>query len=150
NPDFTITPTSADIPPADSLRFEITAHSHHAARTYFIIHDNADPIPDSVFVQTAEPLATPGTEPSEYTLEQNFPNPFNPATKISFNLPSGEFVTLKIYDALGREVATIVNEHRDAGSYQETFDAARLASGLYTYRLRAGSFMQTRKMMIAK
>jgi len=88
--------------------------------------------------------------PADYVLDQNFPNPFNPSTTVTFELPKAEHVTLKIYDVLGREVATLVDELRGAGIYQETFNAGRLASGLYFYRLTAGSFGQIRKMMLVK
>lgn len=86
----------------------------------------------------------------EYQLEQNYPNPFNPTTNITFVLPKAETVSLKVYDVLGREVATLVNERRDAGVYTVPFNAANLASGVYFYKLQAGSFSQTRKMMLVK
>ncbi|MCS6988941.1 MAG: T9SS type A sorting domain-containing protein [Chloroherpetonaceae bacterium] len=87
---------------------------------------------------------------ADYRLEQNYPNPFNPTTTIAYVLPKAEKVSLKVYDVLGREVATLVNEVKGAGAHATTFDAANLASGVYFYRLQAGSFSQTKKMMLVK
>ena len=88
--------------------------------------------------------------PVQFTLEQNYPNPFNPTTAISYQLSANSFVTLKVYDLLGREVATLVNGQRESGSYQTTFDASHLSSGVYLYQLRAGDYVQTRKMALMK
>jgi photosystem II stability/assembly factor-like uncharacterized protein len=83
--------------------------------------------------------------PESYGISQNYPNPFNPTTTINYQLPVNGFVTLKIYDLLGRKVATLVNGRQNAGYYYATFNASNLPSGVYFYRLQAGSFMQTRK-----
>jgi glucuronoarabinoxylan endo-1,4-beta-xylanase len=88
--------------------------------------------------------------PTSYALEQSYPNPFNPRTVVSSQLPVASDVTLVVYDVLGREVAVLVNERRAAGSYQDTFDASGLSSGVYIYRLRAGSFVQSRTMLLLK
>lgn len=90
--------------------------------------------------------------PDNYHLAQNYPNPFNPSTKITFVIPNGErnLVTLKVFDILGNEVATLVNEYREAGRYEVTFDASNLASGMYLYRLQSGSFVETKKMILIK
>ncbi len=88
--------------------------------------------------------------PTTYLLSQNYPNPFNPSTTISFSIPTSEFVTLKVYDVLGREVATLVNEHVRAGSYSYNFDARNLTSGVYLYKLQAGKYSETKKMVLAK
>ncbi len=88
--------------------------------------------------------------PLEFKLEQNYPNPFNPVTVIKFKVPSSQLMTLKIYDLLGREVATMVNEEKQPGSYEVKFDGSNLASGTYFYRLQAGSFVQVKKMMLIK
>ncbi|MDW8464796.1 MAG: T9SS type A sorting domain-containing protein [Chloroherpetonaceae bacterium] len=91
------------------------------------------------------------SRPTRFELSQNYPNPFNPTTNIRFSLPSSEVVTLKIYDITGREVATLINgERRAAGVYQLTYDASALASGVYLYRLQAGSFVDTKKMTLIK
>lgn len=85
-----------------------------------------------------------------FDLSQNYPNPFNPVTTISWQLPVGSHQVLKIFDVLGNEVATLVDEYRGAGRYEVTFDGSGLASGLYIYQLRAGNFTSTKKMMLLK
>jgi hypothetical protein len=88
--------------------------------------------------------------PSSFVLAQNYPNPFNPSTKIQYAIPAGSFVTLKVYDMLGREVATLVNQEQAAGVYEATFDASNLANGAYVYSLKAGGFSQVKTMMLLK
>jgi len=85
-----------------------------------------------------------------YTLFQNFPNPFNPETAIEFSIPNSEFVTLKIYNILGEEVTTLVSERLTAGRHKYEWDASRLTSGIYLYRLESGSFRQTKKLILLK
>ncbi|MDD8016927.1 MAG: T9SS type A sorting domain-containing protein [Bacteroidota bacterium] len=85
-----------------------------------------------------------------FGLQQNFPNPFNPSTIINYQLPITSYVTLKVYDLLGREVATLVNEMKEAGYHTFQFHGADLASGIYFYQLRAGDFLQTKKMVLMK
>jgi hypothetical protein len=81
---------------------------------------------------------------------QNYPNPFNPVTSIRYSIAVKGFVTIKIYDILGREVNTIVNELRDAGTYEVMLDASRFASGVYFYTINSGSFTDTKKMLLVK
>ncbi len=88
--------------------------------------------------------------PAEFALGQNYPNPFNPSTTINYELPASNFVTLKIYDLVGKEVATLVNEKLDAGRYSATFNGANLASGMYFYKISAGQFTFVRKMVLIK
>ncbi|MGD0591693.1 MAG: T9SS type A sorting domain-containing protein [Bacteroidota bacterium] len=88
--------------------------------------------------------------PASFILAQNYPNPFNPSTTIKFQIPSKGFVTLKIYDIIGREVATLVNGFQEAGNYTVQWSAANLSSGVYWYRLTAGTFVQTNKMLLLK
>ncbi len=88
--------------------------------------------------------------PDKFALEQNYPNPFNPTTKIRFDIPTTEFVTLKIFDVTGREIRTVVNEKLNAGIYEREFDGAGLTSGIYFYRLEAGDFKATKKMIMLK
>ena len=78
--------------------------------------------------------------PVEYNLDQNFPNPFNPSTTIRYSVIQPDLVRIKIYDILGREVKTLVNELKQAGTYEVQFDASGLASGIYLYRIESGSF----------
>ena len=83
-------------------------------------------------------------------LNQNYPNPFNPTTTISFSIPSSAFTSLKVYDILGNEVATLVNEEKPAGEYDITFDASALTSGVYLYRLNVGNISEMKKMILMK
>ncbi|MCU0343813.1 MAG: PQQ-binding-like beta-propeller repeat protein [Ignavibacterium sp.] len=86
----------------------------------------------------------------EFILSQNYPNPFNPITKIKYQLPTDLYVSIKVYNILGKEVALLVNEFKPAGSYEVKFDANSLTSGIYFYRIDAGTFVQTRKMILLK
>ena len=85
-----------------------------------------------------------------YSLKQNFPNPFNPSTKIIYSLSEAGFVQLKVYNILGVEVATLVNEYKYSGNYSSDFDASKLSSGVYLYKLSVNNFNQTRKMILEK
>lgn len=87
---------------------------------------------------------------TSFSLEQNYPNPFNPTTLISYQLPITGFVNLKVFDVLGNEVTTLVNEYKSAGSYEIEFDAGSLSSGVYFYKLQAGDFVSARKMLLTK
>ena len=87
---------------------------------------------------------------NSYRLNQNYPNPFNPSTSISYSIAKTEMVTIKVVDILGREVATLLNEVKPAGNYQLQFDASKLSSGVYFYKLQAGSFVDTKKMTLIK
>jgi hypothetical protein len=88
--------------------------------------------------------------PVGYSLSQNYPNPFNPSTSIIFELPKSSEVTLRVYDMLGSEVSVLVNERREAGVYEVKFDGSGLSSGVYFYRIVAGSFVQTRKLLLLR
>jgi hypothetical protein len=90
------------------------------------------------------------TLPSDFNLYQNYPNPFNPETKIRFDLPKSTFVTLKIYDVLGSEIRTIVNEELRPGKYETSFNASLLASGMYIYQLTAGEYTASKKLVFIK
>ena len=91
-----------------------------------------------------------GGTPAGFELNQNYPNPFNPSTTISFTLPQAGNVTLKVYNALGQEIATLVNGRQTAQNYEVTFDASNLASGIYIYTLRTDNFSQSKKMLLVK
>ncbi|HAS81032.1 TPA: hypothetical protein DD445_01665 [Candidatus Nomurabacteria bacterium] len=88
--------------------------------------------------------------PSEFVLSQNYPNPFNPSTTINYQVPEKNLVTLKVYDILGREIETLVNEEKPIGNYEVNFNASNLPSGAYFYKLQAGSFVETKKMILLK
>lgn len=88
--------------------------------------------------------------PSKYDLAQNYPNPFNPVTNLEFGISNLRFVTLKVYDMLGKEVSTLVNEKLNPGTYKVEFDGSSLPGGVYFYRLTSGDFTDTRRMMLIK
>jgi len=88
--------------------------------------------------------------PERYSLSQNYPNPFNPTTKINFSLPKNGIVTLKVFDVLGKEVMTLINEQKNAGSYEVEFNAGNLASGAYFFRMQSGEFSEIKRMMLIK
>jgi hypothetical protein len=106
------------------------------------------PTEENLFTSNED--AVDGEIPSSFRLLQNYPNPFNPSTVISYQLAGNSEVSLKVYDMLGREVATLVEERKSAGSYQVNFDASSLSSGMYIYRLQAGGKVFTQKMMLIK
>ena len=91
-----------------------------------------------------------GEIPTVYGLKQNYPNPFNPSTVISYSLPESGLVSLKVFDILGQEVADLVNQIKSAGVYEVSFDASNLTTGLYIYRMEAGNFTETKKMLLVK
>lgn len=95
-------------------------------------------------------VENPGTIPNEFTLYQNYPNPFNPTTVISYQLPVSSNVSIKVYDLLGREVSTLVEEYKQAGKYQINFNADGLSSGVYYYQLKTGNFIQTKKLIFLR
>ncbi len=88
--------------------------------------------------------------PINYSLSQNYPNPFNPTTTINYQIPGINFVTIKVYDVLGNEVVILINEEKDVGNYEVEFDGKDLPSGVYFYTLKAGSFVETKKMVLMK
>lgn len=88
--------------------------------------------------------------PSEYKLHQNYPNPFNPATTIKYQIPTDGLVQIKVYDLIGREVMTLVNERKAAGTYETVFNATSFASGIYFYKIQSGNFVETKRMMLVK
>ena len=88
--------------------------------------------------------------PNAYSLSQNYPNPFNPTTTIKYSVPKSSFVSLTVYDLLGREIASLVNEEKPPGVYTVNFNGSNFASGIYFYRFRAGSFIQTKKFVLIK
>ncbi len=107
---------------------------------------------DSIYVKNSIVGIVPvgNLIPSIYSLEQNYPNPFNPVTNIKFGIPYSGNVKLIVFDILGREVATLINEFKSSGNYVVDFDASSLSSGAYFYRIESGSFTETKKMFLVK
>ncbi|MBN8572182.1 MAG: T9SS type A sorting domain-containing protein, partial [Ignavibacteria bacterium] len=90
------------------------------------------------------------TMPDKFSLEQNYPNPFNPTTKIRFELPKSSFISLKVYNSSGKEVDELINGKLSAGIFEETFNASKLSSGVYFYKLTTDEFVETKKMLLVK
>jgi len=105
---------------------------------------------DSVSVNFTVTDVGDNSNPNEFNLFDNYPNPFNPSTIIRYSIPELSFTSIKIYDALGKEVSSLVNESKSAGIYEVEFNASNLSSGIYYYTLQAGSFTQTKKMILTK
>lgn len=103
-----------------------------------------------ITVQAASDIRNEGISIYKFDLKQNYPNPFNPTTTIHYVVPKGSLVELRVYDVIGNEVETLVNEFKPAGNYNITFNAFSLSSGIYFYKLQAGSFAETRKMTLLK
>ena len=136
---------TADLPGYDPVASKIATISYtsQGVPQFGAVDLNLSTVATSV---SENPVSTPQT----FELSQNYPNPFNPTTEIRFQVPAGSNVKLVVYNLLGQEVAVLVNEKKEAGSYQVAFNAQNLASGVYMYQLKAGSFVQTRKMLLLK
>lgn len=158
----------------DSCTFKIDSTISEFTYLEFPIAIQSSLLPDSVFIMVASGIGSGqvGTElivdeitfkvggstvvleeeilPSAFFLHQNYPNPFNPTTKISWQSPIGSHQTLKVYDLLGNEIATLVDEEKPVGVYEINFNASNLASGIYFYKIQAGSFVQTKKMILLR
>ncbi len=114
-----------------------------------IVLNNIFGVQDSVSAFTAVKKENSNI-PNKFNLSQNYPNPFNPSTVINYSIPKSQMVMLKIYNILGQEVATLVNQEQVAGNYKVTFDASRLSSGVYFYSIKTGNFSAVKKMMLLK
>jgi photosystem II stability/assembly factor-like uncharacterized protein len=154
---FSVRPTSKTIQPggsfADTIRF--SAISQGMTSGYIIITSNAATSPDTITVTGSGVTATTDVvkedaTPSAYSVSQNYPNPFNPSTVIRYELPRNSFVTLKVFSSIGQEVVTLVSAEQQPGVYSIQLDASRLASGVYFYRLQAGVFVDTKKLVVVR
>ncbi len=134
---FSGTPSATE---TDTIRVKATDNAGDSAVCTFIL---------SVLNNTGI-IRTGSTVPDNYNLGQNYPNPFNPVTCIDFAVPVSGFVTLRIYDMLGREIGTLINEKLSPGTYKAVFNAEMLSSGIYIYTMRSGAFNSTRKMILIK
>jgi len=109
--------------------------------------------PPFAYIQSIESttgITDRSSTPTKFDLLQNYPNPFNPTTSINYSIPEAALVVIKIYDALGREVTTLVNEYKPAGNYKVEFNASKLVSGIYFYRMESGLYTQTKKLLLLK
>lgn len=143
----------------DVIDITSLAAGSNTMKVRFSMISNGTVPADGIYIDNVKILtynATPtnvignGLTPSSYSLLQNFPNPFNPSTIISYTLASANNVSLKIFDMLGKEVATLVNERQNSGSYSISFDGSNLSSGMYYYKLESGNFTDTKKMILVK
>ncbi len=123
-------------------------HNSYNSGTVDISQENEHVLLSAII--TSVPGGDSRTDPLSIHLYQNYPNPFNPSTTIIYELPKSSMVTLSVYDFLGRNVSVLVNERKDAGVHEVRFDASGLSSGVYLYRLTAGSYVQTRKLVLLK
>jgi hypothetical protein len=105
---------------------------------------------DSIRINVVTGLEDEVSLPTAFKLEQNYPNPFNPSTRIKYQVSSISHVSLMVYDVLGNEIATLVNEEKEAGFHSVDFSGSELPSGVYFYKLTAGNFISTRKMLLLK
>jgi hypothetical protein len=139
-----ITYISSTVPDEAYIEMDIipSGTAYHTGTTY--------KIDDLSFGPATGIEETFSVRPDEFTLSQNFPNPFNPSTTISFSVPSRSFVSLKVFDCLGKEVGTIVSEELSAGNYSRQWNASSLPSGVYYYRLQSGSFTDTKKLVLLR
>jgi hypothetical protein len=133
------------------LNFNPPDSSAHSGDTLYLFTKKGVSIHDTLTIQGITLYVPPtGGVPSAYALYQNYPNPFNPSTTIKFELPRTAYVTLGVYDILGRQVSVLVNERRNAGIHEVKFDGSGLSSGVYFCRIEAGSFVQTRKLLLLR
>ena len=158
-PWLTLNPESGNVQPGNSDMITATFNSanleeNNLYRGYIIIYssDPDEPVKSiPVSLNTGEPTDVREENiPLEFSLEQNYPNPFNPVTNIRYNIMESGFVTLKVYDVLGKEIAVLVNEQKQPGFYEIDFDGTKLSSGIYFYKLESGSFSSIKKMTILK
>jgi len=130
--------------------YSFTDNLTHTLNLNQVIHYRLKQIDDDGSFKFSFEIEIGIPAPNIFSLEQNYPNPFNPTTKISWQSPISSWQTLKIYDMLGNEVAILVNEYRPAGNYEVEFSGSDLPSGVYFYQLKAGSFIQTKKMILLR
>jgi Glycosyl hydrolase family 59/Secretion system C-terminal sorting domain len=127
------------------FKLRVTGNKDTSSTNAWVVPDRVDILESSTSsVSKIFPV------PICFSLDQNYPNPFNPTTEIHYQLPENSFVTLKVYDILGREVATLINERQNVGNYNVTFNAGHLSSGVYLYRLQAGAYSNTKKLLLVK
>ena len=143
---FSFDPSGGYTGPADTLWIHIEMMSNSSTNpgigSYALI--------DQLSLGGASDVEQINQTPTDYSLKQNYPNPFNPSTVIEFSIPQESFVELKVFNVLGKEVSTLVNDNYSAGNYKIDFRAKNLPSGMYIARISAGNFVQTKKMILLR
>ena len=156
NERFTVSPTSVNLAPSAGIFVVVTFAPLDVSNQsgYIDIVHNAAGSPDSISLQGEGIVVGVSHEkdsaPKNFSISQNYPNPFNPTTTIRYDIPISMHVMLVVYDMLGRQVETLVNAVKSPGHYTVTMDASRLPSGMYFYRLAAGSFFDSKKLIVIK
>jgi hypothetical protein len=147
-----LSPISGDDPWLYPVRYWVKAVDKYADSSVYSDFAGAIGINDGSYINPGgnDNSSINGNIPKKFDLYQNYPNPFNPVTNIQYDLPKDVFVSIKIYDLLGREIKTLVNEYKNAGSYIVNFNGSELSSGVYFYRINAGSFNQVKRMVLIK
>jgi hypothetical protein len=148
----------ADYPPGNSTIYiyysKLPGNSGAATSTWRVerVSNPGQNSGDVTFGVTSFPIGITNISgvAKEFSLSQNYPNPFNPNTKINFSIPKGDYVSLRVFDMLGREVAVLVNGQLTAGEYEADFNAKGLSSGMYYYSLRSGEYVNVKKMVLVK
>lgn len=136
----TITFNASNLPPGAYSTTVTVGDPHHGPVL----------VPADLIVMNLTGIGGEESLPSGYDLKQNYPNPFNPSTRITYVLPANQFVTLKIYNVIGQEIATLVRREQSAGSHMVVWNAANVSGGVYFYRLQAGSFAAVKRMILVK
>ena len=116
-------------------------------RRYTLLGDPALKVPSGTIAQVN--ISNPNI-PENYSLKQNFPNPFNPTTTIRYSIPKAVHITIKVYNIIGQLVATLIDEYKQAGNYEIKFNGSNLSSGVYFYRMQAGNFVEVKKLILLK
>ena len=138
------------IPILQSKGYTYRYNEYHEGHSWGNWRAHIDNALEMFFPATPTSVGEPKSKPAQFELNQNYPNPFNPTTHFGFRIGDFGLVSLKVFDVLGREVATLVNEVKGPGKYEVEFSSDQFSSGVYFYRLSAGSFIQTRKLVLAK
>lgn len=133
-----------------NIQSDVISYTIKAKDTSSLLSINSDPVSIIAILQKPSPVTELKISQTNYSLAQNYPNPFNPSTEISYTLKEDGIVVIKVFDVLGKEVAILKNKFETAGNHIVNFNAANLPSGIYFYRITAGSFFNTRKMLLIK
>lgn len=138
-----MTYNTSDVPDSATIFFVTGAYIQHSESILYVDNLSFDTLITSVSLTSNE-------LPIKFNLAQNYPNPFNPTTNISFTIPSRSFVTIKLFDIIGREITTLVSEELRSGNYSRQWNATNIPSGVYFYRLQAGSYIETKKLVLLR